>query len=149
MLEGKFCRIDSRAILPTREADAVGYDIYTLEDVEVKSREVMRIRTGLVAIPPDGYHWEIYLRSSTPGKFGGLFMPHGAGIIDPSYCGPEDELLVQVLTQITSWNKIVIPAKTKFAQLILRTNNLVEVVEVMRSSLPINSRGGFGSSNDR
>jgi len=49
-----FCKIDDRAITPTRaHADDAGLDVYALEDVVLRPGEIKTISTGLrIALPP-------------------------------------------------------------------------------------------------
>jgi dUTP pyrophosphatase len=80
-------------------------------------------------------------RSSTPRRKG-LLVPHGVGIIDQDYCGPEDEIRVQVLN-FTSW-PVVVERGERIAQAILVSIARAEFVE--STDLPVESRGGFGST---
>ena len=49
----------------------------------------------MIAVP-NGYFLGIFARSSTPLKRG-LMVANGVGVVDADYCGPEDEIKVQVL----------------------------------------------------
>jgi dUTP pyrophosphatase len=81
-------------------------------------------------------------RSSTPKKKG-LLIPHGIGIIDQDYCGPDDEVLFQVLNFT---NKIIIVEKgERLAQgcfVPVARVNFNEVKKVTSDK----SRGGLGST---
>ena len=52
--------------------------------------------TGLVIQVPAGHFLGIFARSSTPLKKG-LMVANGVGVIDQDYCGPADEVKIQVL----------------------------------------------------
>ena len=94
----RFAKIHKDAILPTiATKGSVGYDIYALEDTWIEPGEVKLIRTGLVAIPPDGFHFELVLRSSTPLKKEGLVLANSLGIIDRDYIGADDEIKIMIL----------------------------------------------------
>ena len=54
------------------------------------------VPTGLVIEVPPGHFLGIVARSSTPLKKG-LMVANGVGIIDQDYCGPADEVKIQVL----------------------------------------------------
>ena len=45
---------------------------------------------------PEGHFLGIFARSSTPLKKG-LMAPNGVAVIDEDYCGPKDEVKIQVL----------------------------------------------------
>jgi dUTP pyrophosphatase len=93
----RLTRIDPYLPLPPYASDgAAGFDLYSRLDVEVASGEIARIPTNLVVAVPEGYVLVVALRSSTPSRKQ-LLMPNGIGIIDSDYCGPEDEIHVQVL----------------------------------------------------
>ena len=85
--------------------------------------------------------WLIAARSSTPRKKG-LFVPHGVGIIDQDYCGPEDEVKVQV------WNptdrEIVVERGERIAQAILVRIEKANWHE--SATTQATTRGGFGST---
>ncbi len=49
---------------------------------------------------PDGHFLAIFARSSTPLKRG-LVVANGVGVIDSDYCGPADEVKIQVLNSPT------------------------------------------------
>ena len=49
----------------------------------------------MIAVP-NGYFLGIFARSSTPLKRG-LMVANGVGVIDADYCGPADEIKIQVL----------------------------------------------------
>ena len=81
-------------------------------------------------------------RSSTPKKKG-LLTPHGIGIIDQDYCGPEDEIKIQVYNFTDE--PVTIERGDKIAQgVFVRVDTFEwEEVDVMTGE----SRGGFGSTD--
>jgi len=89
---------------------------------------------------PEGYMLMIVPRSSLPRKKA-LVCPHSVGIIDQDYCGPEDELLVQV--QNISDHPVVIERGERIAQGIFVKVDTAEWEEVEANG---KSRGGFGST---
>lgn len=70
------------------------FDIVCLEDAVIAPGEIADLPTGLVFRVPDGYMLMVAPRSSAPRR--GIHMPHGIGIVDQDYCGPNDELRVRV-----------------------------------------------------
>jgi len=57
--------------------------------------QIALVRTGLVIEVPSGHFLAIFARSSTPLKRG-LIVANGVGVLDPDYCGPKDEVMIQV-----------------------------------------------------
>src|SRR5690349_23232866 len=62
----------------------------------VQPGEVALVPTGLVIEVPAGHFLGVFARSSTPLKRG-LMVANGVGVVDSDYCGPTDEIKVQVL----------------------------------------------------
>ncbi len=123
-------------------AGAVGFDIASLADIKIKPREFALIPSGLVIKIPEGYLLGIVPRSSTPRKTG-LIIPHGMGVIDNDYCGPEDEISVQ-LYNISS-KTVMIKAGDRIAQgLFLRVAKAKFIKQ--KKQFKQSSRGGFGST---
>ena len=81
-------------------------------------------------------------RSSTPRKKG-LMPPHGIGVVDLDYHGPEDELGIQVYN--FSNEEVVIKRGEKIAQGIFVRVDKFEFEE-SEGNLKDVSRGGFGST---
>ena len=100
------------------------------------------MRTGLVIEVPTGHFLGIFARSSTPLKRG-LVVSNGVGIIDPDYCGAEDEVMIQVLNITDS--KIRIRRGDRLAQGIVLPAPRVTWTEVSAACKP--TRGGFGSTD--
>ena len=75
---------------------SAGFDLAASEDVLIPSGEIRLVPTGLVIEVPDGHFLGIFARSSTPLKRG-LVVPNGVGVVDADYCGPADEIKVQIL----------------------------------------------------
>jgi len=144
-----FVKLNPNAIIPERaEVGSVGYDVYTDfngADYNIGPGETGLLHTGIVAIPPKGFHWELVLRSSTPKKKEGIVLANSVGIIDPSYCGPKDEIRILILN--TSKEIKTFYKGERVAQLILRENLIPEVQEVSIETIIANDdRGGFGST---
>ena len=64
-------------------------DLRAAEDVELKAGEFRLIHLGVAMQLPAGYEAHIVPRSSTFKNFGILQTNH-MGVIDETYCGPED-----------------------------------------------------------
>ena len=96
--KARFALIHEDATLPNvATAESAGYDLYLCQDELLGPGSVTLLRTGIVAKPPPGYHFELCLRSSVPVKCPGLVLANGIGVIDADYCGAEDEIKIPVL----------------------------------------------------
>jgi len=138
-------RIDKSLPLPVYETKgSVGFDLLARTDVEIQPKEIALIPANVIVAVPEGYALIIASRSSTPKKHG-LTKPHGIGVIDKDYCGPEDEVKIQVYNFTD--NTVKIPKGTKLAQgLFVRVDQL-EFIEV--EEITAESRGGFGSTDSK
>lgn len=138
----KIKRKDKSLELPKYETrGSVGFDILAAEDAVVPAKEIGMIATGLVVEVPEGYMLVVASRSSTPMKKG-LTPPHGFGIIDQDYCGPEDE--IKVLAYNFRDVEIEIKRGEKIAQGVFVKVDTFEWDEV--DEMQGSSRGGFGST---
>jgi dUTP pyrophosphatase len=119
---------------------SVGFDVCTAQAVDIAPGAIELVGTGLVVATPPGWCLLVCLRSSTPRKFG-VLQPHGVGVIDQDYRGPEDELRLQLLNFTTA--AVHIPATSRIAQgIFLRAERAVWSEHDAESA----SRGGFGST---
>jgi len=132
---------DPRARLPEYQTPgAAAFDLAVIEDSVVPPRSQTLLRTGLGVGLPTDHVLHLYARSSLFKKYG-LVLANGVGVIDPDYCGPEDEILLSV------WNPgdapVTVAAGTRIAQGIVLACPRVRWVEGDASG---SDRGGFGST---
>ncbi|MBT6069034.1 dUTP diphosphatase [Candidatus Peregrinibacteria bacterium] len=135
-------RIDKELPLPIYETHgSVGFDLIAREDIRVHSGAIELVPANVVVEVPEGYMLMLASRSSTPRKKG-VMQPHGIGIVDLDYCGPEDEVKIQVYNFTEEVQDI--QRGDKIAQgVFVRIDKMEwEEVEEMKSE----SRGGFGST---
>ncbi|HUQ87105.1 MAG TPA: dUTP diphosphatase [Vicinamibacterales bacterium] len=138
----KIKRLQSAVGLPEpATAGAAGFDLAAAADIEVPPRSIRLVGTGLVIGVPAGYFLGIFARSSTPLKKG-LMVANGVGIIDSDYCGPADEVKIQVLNITDAPVKVA--RGDRLAQGIVLPYPRVEWDEVDEMAVP--TRGGFGST---
>ncbi len=138
----KIVRIDKSLPLPKYETEgAVGFDFVARKDVVIGAKSLGLIPGNVVIEVPSGFMLVVASRSSAPRKKG-LLTPHGIGIIDHDYCGPNDEVKIQVYNFRDE--EIVIKKGERVAQgVFVRIEKfLFEEVEEIRGE----SRGGFGST---
>ncbi len=92
----KIKRVDTSLQLPEYEtAGAAGFDFLAREETVIKPQQIMLIPGNVIVETPQNYMLAVVSRSSTPQKRG-LQLPHGIGIIDSDYRGPDDEIWIQV-----------------------------------------------------
>jgi dUTP diphosphatase len=138
----KIKRLHPAVALPeTATPGAAGFDLAAAADMEIPPRSVRLVGTGLVMAVPEGHFLGIFARSSTPLKRG-LMVANGVGIIDSDYCGPADEIKIQVLNITDAPVKVA--RGDRLAQGIVLPSPRVEWEEVEEMSVP--TRGGFGST---
>ncbi len=138
----KIKRIDKSLPLPTYQTSgSVAFDIYARIDIEIKPKEVALIPTNLIIQTPKNYMLLLVPRSSTPRKLG-LLSPHGIGIIDQDFCGPEDEIHLQVYNFTD--NPVKIAKGQRIGQACFVRINKAKWQEVEQAKKE--SRGGFGST---
>lgn len=139
----KVKRIDSSLPLPEYESKgACGFDFITREDTTIKPHALGLVPTNCIIEVPHGYVLLVVPRSSTPRKKG-LLIPHGLGVIDNDYHGPEDEIWFQ--TYNFTDQDVVVKRGEKVAQGLLMPviqGDFEEVAEMKKES-----RGGFGSTD--
>jgi dUTP pyrophosphatase len=121
--------------------DAAAFDLASSEEASILPGEIRMVHTGLFVEAPPGYFLAIFSRSSTPIKRG-LMLPHGVGILDPDYSGPDDEILLEV------YNFTDQPVDVKIGDRVCQGIFLpVQQVEWEETEqLSEVSRGGFGST---
>jgi dUTP pyrophosphatase len=138
----KIKRLDAAVGLPEpASARAAGFDLASAVDIEIPPRSIRLVGTGLVIAVPDGHFLGIFARSSTPLKRG-LMVANGVGVIDPDYCGPTDEIKIQVLNFTDA--PVQVKRGDRLAQGIVLPAPQIEWQEVEDVAAPV--RGGFGST---
>ncbi|MDP4008187.1 MAG: dUTP diphosphatase [Candidatus Peregrinibacteria bacterium] len=138
----KIKRIDKTLPLPIYETHgSVGFDLIAREDVRVHSGAIELIPANVIIEVPEGYMLMLASRSSTPKKKG-VMQPHGVGIIDLDYCGPKDEIKIQMYNFTEEVQFISRGEKIAQGVFVRVDRPLFEEVEEIKSE----SRGGFGST---
>jgi dUTP pyrophosphatase len=142
MTQVRIRRLNPSASLPKYEtAGAAGFDLSASQDMTVEPGEVTLIPTGLAIEVPPGTFLGVFARSSTPLKRG-LMVANGVGVVDPDYCGPDDEVKIEVYNFTA--RPVHIKAGDRIAQGILIP--AVRVVWEEAAELRTGSRGGFGAT---
>ena len=115
-------------------------DLRVAENVSLKAGDFALINMGISVQLPRGYEMIIAARSSTFKNFG-LIQTNAIGVVDESYCGDEDIIMMPVYaTRDTS-----VQINDRLCQFrILRHQPEIVFEEV--ESLNNAARGGFGST---
>ncbi len=135
-------RLDPSMPLPAAASPgAAGFDLSAREDCEIPAGQIRLVGTGLVIKVPDGHFLAVFARSSTPLKRG-LMVANGVGVIDADYCGPADEVKIQLLN--VTGETVHVRRGDRLAQAIVLAAPAIEWVET--AAVTAVSRGGFGST---
>jgi dUTP pyrophosphatase len=135
-------RLHPSIALPAYQSpEAVAFDFAAREQVGVPPGAVVLVPTGLVIEVPAGHALLVVARSSLPIRKR-LMVANGIGVIDRDYCGPDDEIKVEVFN--FSDATVTIEAGERIAQGLLVPVGRAEWEESDDSQAP--SRGGFGST---
>ena len=138
----KIRRLDPTLPLPTYGTDeSAGFDLAAAHDALIAPGQIALVRTGLVIEVPSGHFLAIFARSSTPLKRG-LMVANGVGVIDHDYCGPTDEVMIQLLN--VTGTSVQVRRGDRLAQAIILPAPRVtweEVTEIRETA-----RGGFGGT---
>jgi dUTP pyrophosphatase len=129
--------------LPRYQSDgAAGFDLAASDDVVVQPGQVVLVPTGLVIQAPPGHFLAIVARSSTPMKRG-LMVANGVGIVDEDYCGPADQVKIEVIN--FTQQPVTVARGDRLAQGLFLPVVRAEWRET-DGDLREGSRGGFGAT---
>lgn len=81
-----FAKVRPEAIIPTKEKENAGYDIYACFEQDymiIPALSTKLIPTGIASAVSDKYYLQVHERGSTGSKG----MKYGAGVVDSSYRG--------------------------------------------------------------
>ena len=141
----KIKRIDKRLPLPIYQTKgSVGCDLYARETTTIQPRTLRLIPTNVIIQTPPGYMFAVVLRGSTPFKKG-LLSPHGFGVGDQDFSGPNDEY--QIVVYNFTNQKVVVERGERIAQGIFIPIEKAQWKEIDVIEEP--NRGGFGSTGER
>lgn len=121
---------------------SVAFDLSTAEDITIAPRDIVLIPTGLIVQTPPGFMLMLASRSSLPLKKG-LTLANCVGIVDQDYCGPEDEIKIQVIN--LTEKPVELKKGDRIAQAIFVKIEQMQFEEATDLSTD-KSRAGFGST---
>jgi len=153
--EVKFAKVRSDAIIPTKEIENAGADIYACFDEEfriISPHTTKLIPTGIACALETGYYFQVEERGSTGSKG----IKKSAGVIDSSYRGEIFIAITNINDQPVAivkensinnltYDTIVYPYTKAIAQLILHKLPSYESHEITYDELKdIPSNRGIG-----
>lgn len=140
----KITRLDPGVPLPAYGTnESAGFDLAAAHDMTIGARSIALVRTGLIIEVPRGHFLAIFARSSTPLKRG-LVVANGVGVIDPDYCGPTDEVMIQLLNVTDA--DVSVKRGDRLAQGIVLAAPRVTWDDVQ--DIRVAARGGFGATGN-
>ncbi len=139
-------RLDKNLALPKFETDgSFGFDFLARKDTIVNPGKIGLVPGNVVVKCPDELALLILPRSSTYRKTG-LVFPHSVGLVDQDYCGPKDEIMIQLVNNTDK--EVTVNRGDKVAQGLFVRTPKIEFTEVEEDFLEKDSRGGFGSTDN-
>lgn len=118
-------------------------DLRAAEEVELKAGEFKLIHLGVAMQLPEGYEAHIVPRSSTFKKWG-IIQTNHCGIVDNSYCGPNDWWRMPVF----ALRDTKIEVNDRICQFRIEKNQPTLVFNEVEE-MEANNRGGFGSTGTK
>ena len=118
-------------------------DLRAAEEVELKAGEFKLIHLGVAMQLPEGYEAHIVPRSSTFKKWG-IIQTNHCGIVDNSYCGPNDWWRMPVF----ALRDTKIEVNDRICQFRIQKNQPTLVFNEV-DEMEANNRGGFGSTGTK
>ena len=118
-------------------------DLRAAEEVELKAGEFKLIHLGVAMQLPEGYKAHIVPRSSTFKKWG-IIQTNHCGIVDNSYCGPNDWWRMPVF----ALRDTKIEVNDRICQFRIQKNQPTLVFNEVEE-MEANNRGGFGSTGTK
>ena len=133
--------LSDKAMIPYRGSEeAAGYDLYSIDSVDIKPGECKLISTGIAIQLPTGYFGAIFPRSGTAVKRG-LRLANCVAVIDSDYRGN-----VKVPLYNDSQEVQPVEQGERIAQLIILPYATVSFEVVDELSDTIRGNGGFNST---
>lgn len=133
--------LSDKAMIPYRGSEeAAGYDLYSIDSVDIKPGECKLISTGIAIQLPSGYFGAIFPRSGTAVKRG-LRLANCVGVIDSDYRG-----IIKVPLYNDSQEVQPVKQGERIAQLIILPYATVSFEVVDELTDTIRGNGGFNST---
>ena len=139
----KICitKLRPTAVIPTYGTpSSAAFDLTAAETTIIPPHGQGLVPTGLIFRIPENHVMHVFARSTTFAKLG-LMLANGVGVLDPDYCGPNDE--VRIIMYNPSDAPVTVEVGVRVAQAIIYPRPQIEFEEGAAQGP---SRGGFGST---
>ena len=155
-----WAKVRPNAIIPTKNREDAGYDIYACFDedyIMIPPHRTASIPTGIACAVRDKYYLQVQERGST----GSLGMKYGAGVIDSGYRGEifivitnTNDVPIMIASEDKRWraegfiadDAIIYPAEKAIAQLVVHLVMDMDEQEIPYETLKeIPSKRGDGA----
>lgn len=141
MINLKIKQLSKDSIIPKYQSSgASGFDLHSIEDLELKTGEIIAVKTGLAFEIPQGYEIQIRPRSGLAIK-SGISVLNTPGTIDSDYRGE-----IMVILFNFSKNTFSIKKGDRIAQAVLSQVFLANLVPSDELDSTIRGDSGFGST---
>ncbi len=118
-------------------------DLRSAETVELKKGDFHLLPLGVALKLPEGYEAHVLPRSSTYKNYG-LIMVNSMGVVDNSYCGPDDQYFIPVYAT----RDTVVNFNDRICQFRI-VENQPEIEFVEDDLTGGQNRGGFGTTGTK
>lgn len=157
-----FAKVKPNAIVPAKEDENAGYDIYACFDEDymiIPAHSTKLIPTGIASAVSDKYYLQVHERGSTGSKG----MKYGAGVVDSSYRGEifvcinnvnSNDIIIskyetlydKIKADWFDYNPTIYPYSKAIAQLVVHEVPKMNVSEITYEELKnIPSKRGMGA----
>lgn len=134
-------RIDPTLPMPVFHTHgSVAMDLYARVETVMQPGGMARVPLNVIIVPPAGYWVMLSARSSLHKK--GIIPANGVGVIDPDYCGEEDEY--RAVLHNASQEVVTIERGERIVQAVFLP--LIKPTIQELTQVTTESRGGFGST---
>lgn len=137
-------RFEKTIPLPSYEKGAACFDLICRETVVIPPHQIKSVSQNIALQIPEGYALLLFSRSSTPMKKG-LMLANSVGVIDPFYCGDNDENLAFFMNFTDS--PVTVEVGEKIVQGMIIKTEPVEWREV--ESFNEQGHGGYHHATER
>ncbi len=135
----KIKKLNQEAIIPNYSYDDdAGFDLFSVEDLEIKPNQRVQVPTGIALQIPIGFVGLIWDKSGLSHNFG---LKTLGGVVDSGYRGEVKVGIVNLSDEI-----YVVKKGQKIAQMIIQQKETCEIEEVDELDNSERGEGGFGSS---
>lgn len=142
-MEIKIKYLNENALTPKQATiGSSGYDLYSIEEVILKSGEIKLVKTGISIEIPLGFEAQIRPRSGLALKKN-ITVLNTPGTIDSDYRGELGVILIN-----HGKTDVVLEKHERIAQMVFQKVEFAEFIEENLTQTERNS-GGFGSSGNK